>query len=632
MSRKYWGFSKDWHWWDDDDDDLEDDDSTTTSYYGGYYSGKKYKSSLGWSRGKLADTTTSYTYSNYYGYDYSKYYSSSSGKKVSDMSFEERQPLVSLMSRAYKAVRDMVVILDFPYQVIIRFSNYNNYEKQKGHKNIFVGTKVLDDKDRDENEKINIICGLGIHEASHLKYTDRKIIAAGKKKYLNANQKIADVIQNVIEDERVEDKLLTERPGYSEFIMISKEYSYTVFQDNVIQPINDNEKKLYYTVLLIRYPDKIENFEFLDSNKETFESIRKLMTPLPISSKETVEKSIEILDLLKVDIKNVRPDFLDKILNAYTLSVDPDSDSIAVEMIDKYTSRLFDSDTASAIALGGAEYGEHPSVYFKKEKGDAEVYNELAKMVSKYVPSIKKVLKGHDKNYDFTIHGCRHGLLDTTKLAEAYQGVQQVYLRQGHVRTNKTTLCILVDESGSMGPNYYPSECAYVARLAAVLINEALKNVPGVDLYMYGHTADIKEIGETEMLIYREGNKYKDDSSIVNIRGRHQNRDGTAIYEAAKRVRKQTNSHAIMLILSDGEPYALDGYYGDYAIDDVRKNVELVEKMDFDVIQVSIQRIDRAKEMFKNVICLYNDLANLPKELSLLVKKLIIADKKTVIT
>ena len=42
--------------------------------------------------------------------------------------------------------------------------------------------------------------------------------------------------------------------------------------------------------------------------------------------------------------------------------------------------------------------------------------------------------------------------------------------------------------------------------------------------------------------------------------------------------------------------------------------------------------LENYKEMFKNVICLYNDLANLPKELSLLVKKLIIADKKTVIT
>jgi nitric oxide reductase activation protein len=301
-------------------------------------------------------------------------------------------------------------------------------------------------------------------------------------------------------------------------------------------------------------------------------------------------------------------------------------------MIDKYTSKLFDSDTASEIALGGAEYGEHPSVYFKKEKGDAEVYNELAKMVSKYVPSIKKVLKGHDKNYDFTIHGCRHGLLDTTKLAEAYQGVQQVYLRQGHVRTNKTTLCVLIDESGSMGSNSYPCDCAFVARLAAVLINESLKNLPGVDLYVYGHTADIREIGETQMLVYREGNKYKDDSSFVNIHGRFQNRDGTAIYEAAKRVRKQTDSHAIMLILSDGEPYALNGYYGDTAISDVKKNVELVEKMDFEVIQVSIQQIDSAKEMFKNVVCLYNDLANLPKELSLLVRKLIVADKKTVIT
>lgn len=627
MSRKYWGFSKDWNWWEDNDDEVEDDNFTTS--YGGYYSGKKYKSSLGWSRGKLASTTTSYTYSNYYGYSYSGISTTS----ISSLSFEERQPLISLMSRAYKAVRDMVVILDFPYQVIIRFSNYNKYEIQNGQtpKNIFVGTKVLDDNTKNENEKINIICGLGIHEASHLKYTDRKIIIAGKKLY-SANEKIFESILNVIEDERVEDKLLTERPGYSEFIMVAKEYSYNEFSKIVNQPISDDEKKIYYTVLLIRYPDKITDFKFLDSNKEMFENIRKSITPLPVNSKETVEKTKEILELLNVKPTNIRTSFIDSVLNVYTESIDPDTCIVSEAIRDKYMSKLFESETACELTLGGAEYGEHPSVFFRKEKGDIKDYKELVKGVSKYIPSIRKVLKGYDKNFDFTIHGCRHGLLDTTKLAEAYQGVQQVYLRQGHVRTNKTTLCMLIDESGSMGCNFSPTDCAYVARLAAILINESLKDLPGVDLYVYGHTADIRETGETEMLIYREGDKYRDDSSFVNIKGRYQNRDGMAIYEAAKRVRKQTDSHAIMLILSDGEPYALNGYSGSYAINDVRKNVELVEKMDFDVIQVSIQQIDRARDMFKNVICLYNDLANLPKELSLLVKKLIIADKKTVIS
>lgn len=632
MSNKYWGFSSAWYSNDDDDWDDWDDDNTKT-YYGGYYKKKKYKSSLGWSRGKLASTTSSYT-STYYGggYDYSRYYSSLSGRELKKMSFEERRLLVSLISRAYKAVRDMIVILDFPYQVLIKFSNYSNYEKAKIHKTIFVPTKVLDDDKKEETEKINVICGLGIHEASHLKFTDRKVIAAGSSRYKSDVKKISDILINIIEDERVEDKLLSERPGYTEFIITAKEYQYTEFNKAAIQPVNEDEKKLYYTVLLIRYPDKIENFDFLDANKELFESIRKIITVLPISSKETIEKTGEILDLLNLKVENLRSEFLSKLLDSYTDSVDPDSDKIVVEMTNKYMSKLLFLDSVNELMLGDAEYGENACVHFKKEKGDEVEYKHLVEDVSKYIPSIRKVLKGHDKNYDFTIHGCRHGLLDTTKLAEAYQGVQQVYLREGHVRTNKTTLCILIDESGSMGYHDCPSDCAFVARLASILINESLKNIPGIDLYMYGHTADIRESGEVEMLIYREGNKYKDDSSFTNIKGRYQNRDGTAIYEAAKRVRKYTDSHAIMLILSDGEPYALDGYWGDYAINDVKKNVDLVEKMDFDVIQVSIQRIDRAKEMFKNVICLYNDLANLPKELSLLVKKLVIADKKTVIT
>jgi len=625
MSQKYWGFSKNWNWWgNDDDEDLEN--NSTFSYGGGYYSGRKYKSSLGWSSGKLTSTTTSYTY-NYDGYKTGEF---------CKMSFDERRPLINLMSRAYKAVRDMVVILDFPYQVIVKIcTNHHtiDYEsKQKLSKYIFVGTDVLDDTTKTETEKINIICGLGIHEASHLKYTDRKIIKASKEHSYTKNSKVFDSILNVIEDERVEDKLLTERPGYSEFIAVAKEYSYSQFNKKTIQPKNNDEKKLYYTILLIRYPNKIDNFEFLEENKEIFENIRGLISYFPVNSKETVEKTNKILKLLNINEKNLRTEFLNYILDVYTSSADPDTGIILPELAKHISTLFISSDTACELAIGEAEFGEDSSVYFKKESGDIEEYKGLVKIISKYIPNIKKVLKGYDKNYDFNIHGCRDGLLDTTKLAEAYQGVQQVYVRQGHVRTNKTTLCILIDESGSMGNNCDESDCAYVARLSAILINESLKNLPGVDLYIYGHTADIKIEGETKMLIYKEGDYYKNDSSFVNIKGRYQNRDGTAIYEAAKRVRKYTDSHTIMLILSDGEPCALGDYYGDYAIEDVKKNVEIVEKMDFEVIQVSIQEIDRAKEMFKNVVCLYNDLSNLPKELSLLVKKLIITDKKTVIS
>jgi hypothetical protein len=65
MSRKYWG------WWNNSDSDDDVVEESSPIIYG-----KRYKSSLGWSSGKLASTTTSYT-SNYYGYGYDKFYSSS---------------------------------------------------------------------------------------------------------------------------------------------------------------------------------------------------------------------------------------------------------------------------------------------------------------------------------------------------------------------------------------------------------------------------------------------------------------------------------------------------------------------------------------------------------------------------
>ena len=110
-----------------------------------------------------------------------------------------------------------------------------------------------------------------------------------------------------------------------------------------------------------------------------------------------------------------------------------------------------------------------------------------------------------------------------------------------------------------------------------------------------------------------------------------ENRDGTAIFEAAKRVRKFTDSNCIMFILSDGSPCASD-YSGTPAQNDVKKNVEAVEKMGFNVIQVSIDSVHGVKNMFTNIVDLQGNVANLPKNLSQVIKKVIVADKTTTVS
>ena len=68
-------------------------------------------------------------------------------------------------------------------------------------------------------------------------------------------------------------------------------------------------------------------------------------------------------------------------------------------------------------------------------------------------------------------------------------------MREGHVKSDRISVCILIDESGSM---YGDGERA--ARDTAVLLNEAIGTLQNVDLYIYGHSTD----GGTALYVYRE--------------------------------------------------------------------------------------------------------------------------------
>ena len=207
----------------------------------------------------------------------------------------------------------------------------------------------------------------------------------------------------------------------------------------------------------------------------------------------------------------------------------------------------------------------------------------------------------------------RSGVLDTNKLAEAFQGVSTVYLREGEVKTDKIAVCVLIDESGSMGGSRIQA-----ARDTAVLINEAIGQVPNVELFIYGHSGDMKRSYSTEVYVYREKN-YTPKYSLGSVNARFQNRDGIAILETAKRVRKQTKNPVLFFILSDGAPCA-GGYGGSEAMSHVKQCVLRVEKMGFSVIQVCINHSYNPGKMFKNYVVM-EDMSTLSVELGKAIKK-----------
>lgn len=622
-------------WWKRKDyDDYYDDEDD--GRWGRSIFRKSYKSSVG-NSGELSRTINR---SSWYGESYYSY--SSVGK-------EEDAQLSKLIEKAYSSVKDMITIMDFPFLIRVNLnegsdksSSYSDYfseeKRDNSERRIAVPSKIFDSTE-DNETKINAFCGFGLHEAAHLRYTYLRVylnfLSFISGKYTFEEGEIIKIFINLLEDNRVEDLLLIERPGFQDFIDCAKSYNSKTLEEK-LNIMRERKLILFFKTLIgiLRFPGLIEE-GVLEEYSEVYKEVQEKITPYPENLKDICSVSESIFKIIKEKkLSDIDPAELKKILflindtesiTSIMYGVDLDSGR---KINKSKVSRLLSSKDSLTMKIleGTVERGDSDKVFFEKPKGDRNDYLRDVRAVQKYVPRLKKILTGTDKNYDFNIQGCRSGILDTTKLAEAYQGVPQVYLRQGHVRTNKSTICVLIDESGSMG-----GKKEILARQAAILLNETFGKSLGVDLYIYGHTADIGSVGYINLSVYREGNHYNPKFSLSKSYAKSQNRDGDAILEVAKRVRKFTKEDCIMFVISDGSPCA-NGYGGISAIKDTAAKVKEAEKLGFGIIQISIDAVYGVEDMFDTYIDIGYNLEEMPKLLNEIVKTKVIKTKHTTVS
>lgn len=638
--RGYW-----WDYWSSEKKETKKEEYEEAKYDWRTAYKSRYKSSLGYSSSKLSESI---------GYGSSWY---SSGYSYSGRTADDTEKARVLIEKTYKAARDLVVILDLPFKVSVQMTPSGGEMEFGDYRRIFLPTKVLDDSTYTEADKISICSGQAIHEAAHLKYTELAVIESFRAKLegivtveevkADSREKI-DFIKsliNIIEDERVESLLLQERPGYIEFIDKAKTYQYKGFIEKQMSSSGKVTAFLNNLYRLIRYPEGIED-EVLKNYAKYYERIKDILTPLPETTKDSCLSAyriykvlIEIFKDLKLSIRQENAELRIALKGFQEGYSEPlygfDKDSGNCPSIEQVYSELgkggIDGGKLLAELVKGVAVKVDNETYFRTAKGDEKKYKNIALEISPHINAIKKVLKTSNRNYEFNIHGCRSGLLDEAKIAEAYQGVPQVYIRKGKVETSSSSVVVLIDESWSMsGGGCHMFGKIGMAKRAAVLIREALKGT-GTDLYIYGHSADSIYSGATEITVYQEGkNSNISPYALSEVQARYENRDGTAILETAKRVRKKTNDPILMFVLSDGVPCA-HGYYGRESEMDVHSKVKKVEAMNFTVIQVTIDTMsdESCKRMFNNVIHLERDLSDLPRKLGKIVKKAILKDRKT---
>lgn len=548
---------------------------------------------------------------------------------------------------AAKMIGSMYRVIGVPKN----FNYTNNIQSSSKNPSVQIPLSMLRDEkgnylDKD-TELLDAFYGAAIQNAAlATMQTTSEYYQTMKARDVSKNVSVKDLLFTVLNTERIDKKLADRLPGYLKFVQKYKNHRYN--DAPFVGEEEPAQKRLMDLVVrMLRYPANISESDLEEFEKPVggIERLLKKYGGIPNTAEECSSMATSLSNII---LKYVEEDEEpppptgegegdDKSEGASSPGKSSpklsksELDEIAKEMMkslinpmegnaegSKFTQEF--EDFTEDMTPGAHHIPDHKNyddegytedsvVVFLKADTNQESYKKaLHKVDGTKAAVLQKLFARKSKDQAFVMKSMRSGRLDTNKIAEAVQNVPTIYERMGRITTNKICLGVLIDESGSMDGSKIEK-----ARQAAIFINEVFKNMPDVDLYMYGHTADTPSTDVTYLRVYREKGHVTDPFALGSIAARGNNRDGDAILAFAKRVRKNTPNQGLLFVLSDGQPSA-SNYGGKACIEDTRRKVQKAQALGFQIIQIAIEESVPSKEMFDYFIKM-TDIKNLPNDM-----------------
>lgn len=503
--------------------------------------------------------------------------------------------------------------------VLEQNDSYTDREK------IYLATEHFDNCNLTDGQKFDIFLGFAIHEAGHINNTtfdlEKRYADEGgfQSRFPGKMARIAKVIDNIIEDERTEHITGEAMGGFSDFIGAAKKYAFGKYQNKPI-PIQNDKVADFINALLIavRFTSALDE-NTITRNYDLLSESKKILTPFPKTESEVARATALITDLLLKNLKN--EDKTDNQENPNNIEKQFDSETVR-ELLDNIENNIINSknntikestllknkDTRNIIK-GIAKPviindREEPFLMIKMEK-NLPVYNKTLTQVSKYIPAIRKALQCHFEENKYVLRGEYKGKIHTNKIPLIRTGQKNIFKAKGSIKCDRISLCLLVDESASM-----KGKREEAVRQTAILIAEAVKNIPAIELSAYGFSSD-------KFLVYMEGNP-KTRTSLGNISTYGSTPTAEAMNLAGRLIRKRTDKPCILLVLTDGEPNNSESC--------LKVQKELSNK-GFNILGVGIQSATAVNNTFKNKIVI-DDLKDLAPTLAKFVNKTVISKTK----
>lgn len=499
--------------------------------------------------------------------------------------------------------------------------NHSSHDSYTDSKTIVVSTLPLYEEECEEYNGYDVFVGIALHEGCHILYTDftehfEHIKSLDLPK---GAQSLFATLANIIEDERIERRLMDHYPGQGSYIARLKEYYFRKGDKVGIDEDENVSEFMNLLIRIIRYPKYIDDLLF-ERYSDLLFSVKDILIDYPEEMGEMLEKTTEVFNLILeyFDLKYEHEEddkelsgAMEEVKKTFKEGV---STATSIEEYEGGTGKpRFEDEKDDAEKILDGEVGMTKSgMHLRAEDSTKENYLRLLAPLKHLIPGFRHFLayNTHVKIANYV--GLREGKLDTSKLVEGIQGVQSIYYRTEKPVLKKLNVAMLVDLSGSMG-----GERIEIARECTILLTEVFSKNKAVDLYVYGYTGQNITDKKAELYEFytpRNPRKY----SLANMRAIAQNLDGYSLLQVQEQVRKQTREDVLLFMISDGEPYAA-GYHGSEAIRHLKGCVKTLEKDKFKIIHLAIS-YKGLPDVYKNLVHV-SDISNLAKDLYLCVKQ-----------
>jgi len=517
--------------------------------------------------------------------------------------------------------------------------NFTNFDESR----VVVSPQALLDKTLTQDDKIEITTGYGLHEASHIEYTESLIDALRKPSEITPLT-MSQRLFNILEDAKIEKKTGERFPGFVSYFEKMLAYLWKKSSGNVPREFGpDLNDKMNAILSILRWPTEFEPIARADTRlSEEFDWFRDWLerylsdaiTPRQAlveafahlrEDPETEKQMQELGDLEQQNgaggtgtmtdeqFKKFMKDLGEALKSGKEIEVCPSPANGQTERIklkpeqakevrDLIQQELRVDDPIVKMAQQWGGLGGPKIVSLKPEL--TQQVRSAYRRPSNLVGKMKGAFFFRKAAPMWSERLLKNGAIDEEELWRFGAHDDRIFERRVTADVPETQITLLIDMSGSMSGE----RIATAYEMGNVML-ACLKDMKGVRVRMRGHTTGSEASGG-ECTIFRlwEPGDPMERLGLIDTLPHGWNYDGFAVGWCAEEMLadQRPREDAVMFVLSDGKPNARGfPYSGPPAMDHVRRVVDHYAKLGVTIVQIAIDpemRKQDQERMYRNWI------------------------------